>query len=415
MVGVIVFLQILELSHFIRKTNRIVSRFLNSIAYNDFSFRFRHSEDGKSFEELQNAFKTVADKFQQVRIQKEEQYLFLQTLVEHVKVGLLSFREDGHVFILNAEAKKLLQIPHLLNVHSLNRIKSGLGDQLLVIHPGEKLLVKLVRDDEYLQLVVHATAFKKGGERHTLLSLQHIGRELEEKEVESWQKLIRVLTHEIMNSITPIMSLAGTARQMLQNVPQTVTENTNSDEFFDDLHEAVSTIESRSRGMLQFVEAYRKLNRVPQPEFQYVEVQKIFQHLQQLMRTKTLDKNIDFQLKCEPQNLRIYADAELIEQVLINLLVNAFAALQDVSDPQIILKAYQNSQHESILMVKDNGPGINKELLDKIFIPFFTTKAEGSGIGLSICRQIVRAHHGEINVITEEGKGAEFRVRLPLV
>jgi signal transduction histidine kinase len=260
-------------------------------------------------------------------------------------------------------------------------------------------------------LFIHATSFIVQNRSLTLISIQNIQSELEEKELEAWQNLIRVLTHEIMNSITPISSLASTANKILEQAQQNIEGQLDVHEVIHDVKQAVQTIDTRSQGLLKFVESYRKLTRLPKPEFQIVSVRKLFEHIIPLMLPKFQEKGILFSQKIEPETLEITADPSLIEQVLINLIQNAVDWSDRNRQIKILLEADLGTAGHPLIRVTDNGPGIEKEALEKIFIPFFTTKQDGSGVGLSLSRQIMRLHKGTISVQSKPDENTIFTLR----
>ena len=269
--------------------------------------------------------------------------------------------------------------------------------------------MKLFLDDKVTQLSVFATEFKMQNESYTLVSLQDISSELEEKEIESWQKLIRVLTHEIMNSITPISSLAQTVREiMIYEAHDQITLRKLEQDDVDNIANALNTIQRRSQGLLNFVELYRNLTRIPRPNFRYVSVKELILRVRQLMLPRFENDNIMFHLLIDPEQLMLTIDPDLIEQVIINLLLNACDAVKEVEQSWIKLEALSNINGRVTIEIKDNGSGITPDLLDKIFMPFFTSKRDGSGIGLSLSRQIMHLHKGTISVKSNPGHGATF-------
>jgi nitrogen fixation/metabolism regulation signal transduction histidine kinase len=354
---------------------------------------------GSSFKELENSFNNVMQQFQKTRGEKEENLRYLQTVMQHVGVGLISFDQDGRVDYINNAAKKLLKVNYLTNLEQLNKIKPKLEDNFLSLTPGTKKTIKLPDEDELVQLILNSTEYKMRGKKYTLISLQNIHSELEEKEMEAWQKLIRVLTHEIMNSVTPISSLAGTVNSLLSN-PETL------DDEMSDVKNAVKTIQKRSEGLIHFVENYRNLTKIPKPNFETFRVSLLVERVYNLMKNEFNENNIKFNRSIVPENLTLHADLELVEQVLINLLMNAQFALRDKSDPEISIKSFSDSRGRVIIRLEDNGPGISREIQDKVFIPFYTTKKDGSGIGLSLSRQIMRSHLGSITIGSSEIGGA---------
>ncbi|MBN2012159.1 GHKL domain-containing protein [candidate division KSB1 bacterium] len=407
-----VIFQVYALIRYVEKTNRQVNRFLDAIKYEDFSQSFSGTGLGSSFDELKASFTDVLNKFKQTRAEKEEHYRYLQTVVQHVGIGLISFQTNGHVELINAAAKRLLKVSQIRNIKSLTEFSPELVQTMLAIRPGEKALLKIQDGDELLQLAVYAIEFVLRQQKIRLVSIQNIQSELEEQEMEAWQKLIRVLTHEIMNSVTPIASLAGTVNEMLTEVsfPDNAC-NEEHHESIDDIRSAVKTIEKRSQGLINFVESYRQLTRIPRPDFKIYPVRQLFNEMLQLIGAQHEDKTIEFTISVEPQSLELTADPELIEQVLINLLNNAIYAVKEKPDARIELIGRMDDRGRTALQVADNGVGIVKEVQEKIFIPFFTTKREGSGIGLSLSRQIMRMHRGTISVHSELHKGTVFTLR----
>jgi len=401
-------LLIVDLIRYVERTNRRLATFLDSIRHSDFASSFSDKGKGKSFEELSKAFNEVINDFKKTRAEKEEHFNYLQTVVQHVSIGIIAFRRDGKVDLLNNAAKRLLKISNLRYIRDLASVKSDLPELLLQMKAGDKNLVKIFLEDELLQLSIYATEFRMRGEEYVLISLQNISAELDEKEVESWQKLIRVLTHEIMNSITPISSLVSTTRQMLYNEESEIVMNHLDPEDQENVLMALKTIQNRSQGLLNFVEIYRNLTRIPKPNFRYFEVKEIFERAEILMNPKFEQLGIRFTTKILPSDLMITADPDLIDQVTINLLLNAIDAVKDRPDPQISMIASQNLNGRITIDVSDNGAGIKPDILDKIFMPFFTSKRDGNGIGLSVSRQMMYLHKGNITVKSKPGEGSVF-------
>ena len=402
LVGLVVVLllyQIYALIHYVERTNRDLARFLAAIRYADFSQSFVTGGLGSSFDELKTAFNEVLDAFRQARAEKEEQAHYLQTVVQHIGIGLIVFDSAGEVSLINNAAKRLLGVPRLGHIADLDRVNPILTATLQHLGPQGRDLVRL----EEIQLALHASVFRLSHREHTLVALHDIGPDLDEKEMEAWQNLIRVLTHEIMNSITPIASLAATANGMLQ-------ADALDAEATEDIRSAVSTIQRRSEGLLHFVEAYRGLTRVPAPSFEIVSVAGLFARVEQLMRPQFVKSAVELRLQVDPPSLELTADPEQVEQILINLLRNAREATAHRAGAGVDLTAYM-ARDKVVIEVADNGPGIVAEALGKVFIPFFTTKRDGSGIGLSLCRQIMRLHRGAIAVRSEPGVRTVFALR----
>ena len=402
----IIITQIYSLLKFVEKTNRDITRFFNSIRYSDFSQNFKSTIKGSAFEELSSAFAEVIDEFQKTRKEKEENFRYLQTIVQHINIGILAFTTDGNVELINTATKKLLKINVLKNISDLQKISKPLVKALQNIRTGDKILVKVIDNNELLQLSIFAAEFKMRNKHIILVSISNIHNELEEKEMEAWQNLIRVLTHEIMNSITPIVSLSSTVNNMLGDSGKDLDEET-----LTDIKGAVSTIQKRSQGLIHFVDDYRNLNRIPVPNFQQTKLTLLFERIKKLLNDQLTSNKVKFECNVYPPDLEIMADPDLIEQVLINLIVNSIGAAKKIANPEIKLLGKIDDRGSINVQVIDNGEGIPEELYDKIFIPFFTTKKEGSGIGLSLSKQIMRAHKGGISVSSIPGEETVFTLR----
>jgi two-component system, NtrC family, nitrogen regulation sensor histidine kinase NtrY len=405
--------QIFSLIHFTDKTNRDLSRFFLSIRYDDSSQAFTSAGLGSSFSELKGAFNEVMAKLQETRSEKEAHARYLKTIIEHIGIGLLVYKPDGTVDLINNAAKKLLKVAGLRDINSFKETSPSLVDTLLNLSHGDKKLVKLERDGETGYLSIFAHNFLLRDEEYILVSLQNIQEELEEKEMEAWQNLIRVLTHEIMNSITPISSMTSTLLDMLENDEKADSNARNNldPEKLEDLVDALKVIHRRSQGLMNFVGTYRNMTLIPKPKFKLLPVMDFFKRVEKLMNQKLTDNSISFKWSVEPKSLELTADPDLMEQVMINLLLNAISAVTGRDDPRIMVSAFMDTDGKIIITVEDNGVGIVEEALDKIFIPFFTTKKQGSGIGLSLSRQILRLHHATIRAQSTPDKGAVFTLK----
>ncbi len=395
-VGLLSLHLITSLIRYAEKTNRLLIRFLNSIRYSDFSQSFSGAGLGSTFRDLNLAFADVMKDFQRYRSEKEEHYRYLQTVVQHIGIGLLVYRKDGTVDMINNSAKRLLKVARLRNIRSLETLSQELSDTLFQLKAGQKALLKVGTLDEVQQLAIYATEFRLQDREFTLVSIQNIHSELEEKEMEAWQNMIRVLTHEIMNSITPISSLASTVMGMLDTALEESVDGRHDPEAVEDIQSALGTIYKRSQGLMDFVTSYRNLTLIPIPQFKIVRVKELFTRINDLMGPKFKYGGIAFHTDVDPETLEITADPGLVEQVLINLLINSFHALQETERPEVSMTCRMDDMGRAVIAVEDNGAGIVKEALDKIFIPFFTTRKDGSGIGLSLSRQIMRLHDGTI-------------------
>ncbi|MGA8265373.1 MAG: ATP-binding protein [Ignavibacteriaceae bacterium] len=410
--SIIIFLQIYFLIKFVSRTNKEIVRFLDSIKYSDFSQNFNLKLKGSSFEDLSSSFSEVISKFQNTRAEKEEHYRYLQTVIQHIGIGLIAYTSDGEIELINNSAKKMFKLSALKNINELSKFDKDFPAALLKLRSGNKLLQKIVDDNELIQLAISATEFRMRGKEFTLVSLQNIQNELEDIEIEAWQKLIKVLTHEIMNSITPITSLASTADSILKNYESNPSKNENDlKEHLIDVRGAINTIQKRSNGLLHFVDAYRNLTKVPIPNFGLVNVDNLFKRVNTLLTEEISKRKIQLSCSVKPESFVITADADQVEQVLINLVLNSMYALEETKSPVINLIAFIDRGGHAKIQVIDNGPGIPEDIIEKIFIPFYTTRKGGSGIGLSLSQQIMRAHRGNLRVTSLPGEGTTFTLR----
>ena len=408
LVAMLALLQIILLVRYAERTNRKLTHFLQSIRHADFSSSFSDEGLGKTFVDLNMEFNKVIDEFRKYRAEKEEHFSYLQTVVQHISIGIIAYKHDGKVDIFNNAVKKMLRVRNLRYIHDLKQVKEDLPGTLLKMKAGSSTLIKLFIEDELLQLSINATEFRLRGEDYVLVSLQDISSELDEKEIESWQKLIRVLTHEITNSITPISSLASTVRDILFTEDEKPVLNPLDEEDIENIDEAMTTIASRSQGLLNFVDVYRNLTRIPKPSFKYFKVEELFERSRTLLKPKIDQLGITCNSRVFPPDLMITADPDLVDQVVINLLLNAIDAVKDSEDPQINILATLNNNNRVVIDFKDNGTGIKPDIMDKIFMPFFTSKKHGSGIGLSLSRQIMHLHKGSISARSKPGEGTVF-------
>ncbi len=417
MLGVVVGIEVYTLTRYVDQTNRKLTRFLESIRYSDFSRSFPDEGLGSSFRDLNRAFEEVIEEFREERGKKQESTHYLQTVVQHIGIGLICFRDNGNVELINSAAKELFDIKTLLNINSLDDVDKQLPGKLNSLKGGSRTLIRLQTGQEPLQLAMHATEFRMHGERYKLVSFQNIHSELEEKEMEAWQNLTQVLAHEIMNSITPIASLSDTASTLLDNNAQPANGVYQIEkEALKDTKDALDTIKNRSRGLMRFVNSYREFTQIPEPDFERFKVKGLLDRIRSLNKGEAESHGISVEIDVDPESLEIEGDPQLIEQALINLMKNAMRAVKNTEKPEIKLSAAKNEENNVQIKVEDNGPGIKQNDLHKIFIPFYTTDQQksggGSGIGLSLSRQIVRKHGGTLAVRSEKGKGTTFSITI---
>ncbi len=399
----------LNLVRYVEYTNRQLANFLLALKQGDFSVSFSSQKESNT--RLHKAYNEILDVFQKLRRDKEFNHHYLQNIVEQVQLALICFDEKHEVKLMNRAAKSLLGKPYLKNLNALKHVNEELFQAVKHLVPGQRNITKFVRKNELLQISIRMTEFKLISKIYRLYTFQDIGNELAQQETESWQKLIRVLNHEIMNSAIPISNLSAVVNQIL------VTDNgkpkdiqTLNEEEAEDLRGSVKTIEKRSTGLVKFINSYKSLTSMEQPKFEEIGIAELFPRIIKLLENKLSQNNIQVDVIMSPNNSSLVVDPDLIEQILINLLLNAIDAVEGKVNPKIILKAGEMNRRK-IIQVIDNGKGISEEVMENVFVPFYTTKKEGSGIGLSLARQIMRLHKGDITVTSRPDEGAVFTLK----
>jgi len=380
-------------------TNRDFKRFLEAIEYSDFTQSFTDKKMGKSFLELNSAFNKVVENFKQNSREKEKSFRYMQTILQYINNGLICYDQQGNVDFINRAGKKILNLSFLKNINSLKISHPDIYELIIEIRHGDKIVKKVNINDDLKQIAFSVFEFRIGERNLTLLSIQDIHNVLEEKELEAWQKLIRVLTHEIMNSLTPISSLSSTTFDLIKQLD---IETTGSNDNIQDIRDALNTIHIRSEGLIDFVNAYRNLAIIPKPILNILSVKDLISNTLIILQNNIKENDIEIIQNIDPESLEISADSSLIEQVLINLVINAVQALKEAKSPIIIVNSFLSDSGRVIIQVIDNGTGISDQNKSKIFIPFYSTK-KSSGIGLSLCKQIMKLHKGQISVTSIDG------------
>jgi len=402
----IVIYQLSELYRFQNKAHKELDQFVESVHYRDFSRYFDVKHAPVELQPLRHGFNEITTTFKNISKEKETTYQYLQKILELVDTGILSYEYDsGEIIWMNESLKRLLQLPYLKTIHSMSKRDEGLYHEVISLKPAESKIATVHLENSSFKILLSATAFQTGDKKFMLIAFQNINEALDETESKAWQKLLSVMTHEIMNSIAPISSLADTLKNRLE---ESMSNLDNNDGALHDLELGIETIKRRSEGLLKFAETYRNLNRITKPNLKKIFVRDLFENLYQLMQPTLQPRNIEMEIVLKETGLTIEADPNLIEQVLINLVVNAKEALKDKKDARIILSASLSDKQKVIIKVSDNGLGIPEDVLENIFIPFFSTKKTGSGIGLSLCKQIMMLHKGNIHVHSIEGEGTSF-------
>jgi len=402
----IIIYQVIDIFRFQRKAHEELDEFVESVHYRDFSRYFDVKHAPIELQPLRKGFNEINTTFKVISKEKETQYQYLQKILELVDTGIISYEEEtGLVVWMNESLKRMMQLPYLKTIHSLARRDEELYKEILTLKPGISKIASVHFERSVFKVLLSATAFQTEGKIYKLIAFQNVNEALDETEAKAWQKLLSVMTHEIMNSVAPISSLADTLKHRLQ---QSVTSLNDEGGSLDDLELGIDTIKRRSEGLLKFAETYRNLNKITTLNLKKVYVRDLFGNLHQLMQPTLEQKDIELETILKDTDLQLEIDINLVEQVLINLVVNAIEAIKDSPSPKIVLSAYVSSNYKSVIKIADNGNGMPPELIDKIFVPFFSTKKNGSGIGLSLCKQIMMLHRGNIQVQSIEGEGTAF-------
>ena len=409
-IAVFLVLQVAALMHFLNRVNRDLTNFFGAITNDDSTIMYKRIAPGRSFGKLYELFDEINAKIQQLKIENTQRAFYFQNLVDHAGVGLISYTSEGRIDILNPAAKKLLRIKSLKSISGLEKVDRSFPAFIRELQPGEQQLTRIKINDELVPLSVKANEFIIQGETIRLLSMQNIKNELEENELLSWQKLIRTLTHEIMNSIGPISSSIKTIRFLFDSeTPDNRNEIHNiAPETLHDTLKGLDIIDERAQGLLDFVDKFRSLTLTPTLNLSVFSVKEILGNIERLFASDIETKNISLSIDVVPDSMRLTADKQLIEQVIINLVTNSIQAMENKPEKGIKLNAFTDYLGKTWIQVIDNGEGIKEENTDKIFIPFFTTKEKGSGIGLSLSRQIMRLHKGKISFTSIPGQETVF-------
>ncbi|MDA3953526.1 MAG: ATP-binding protein [Bacteroidales bacterium] len=389
------------LVYYLNKTNRDLSHFFSSVLNQDSTIVFNQEENIKTNSTLHKKLNEVNKIIEQARIEKIGQYEYLKQVVEHVGIGILSFNENLHVEFFNPAGKDILKVSKLKSISELDKVYQGLSHKLNSLKPNNQQLINIRNSNINLELSTKLVELKIGSKTIKLLAFQNIQSELDKKEVESWQKIIRVLTHEIMNSVSPIDSATTSISRLYKINNAAIKPSDIDEEIISKTIKGIDIIQQRSKGMLNFVQNFRDLTLLPEPRKEEIKVLDLF-HTVEILFIKDIEEcSIEFKTNSSPKQLTIFADKSQIEQVLINLVKNSIESLRGIKNPQLAISSFKNDKNKSVIAVTDNGPGISTEIQDNIFTPFFTTKENGSGIGLSLSRQIMQLHDGKITVQSE--------------
>lgn len=380
--------------------------FFESVKYRDFSRWFSEKHGTQDIRQLHKGFNLVNTTIKSINNERQAQFVYLQKILAMVDVGIIAYNvETGEVLWTNDSFLKILDFPSFKNINFVERRQPDIYEELFETYHPNTASTTLKMKQESLKVLISDTVFEVEQQSFKLVVIQNIDDTLNQNESEAWKKLLSVMTHEIMNSIAPISSLAETLQDHIKSVQVAPEENTLE---LEDLYSGISSIQKRSEGLMKFAKTYRSLNKVTKVHRTLITAGELFQSIENLMRPTIADKNVKLIFGYDQESLELEIDTYLIEQVLINLILNAIDATADADNPEITVLAQASQKGSPRLIITDNGKGIPEEVQESIFIPFFTTKATGSGIGLSLCKQIMMLHQGKITLKSEEGEGSVF-------
>lgn len=391
---------------FYNAINRKLAYFFESMENDDYSVNFREKQGTSAEMFLNYILNKMKHVIQKTRIEAQQREKFYEIILGSIHSGIVILNEKGFVLQSNAAALKLLGMNVFTHTRQLYRVDSSLTQLFDSLRPGDNKTFSLTMERGTVQLSIKATGVMIDHEAVRLVVIHDINNEMDEKEIESWIKLIRVLSHEIMNSIAPIISLSDTLLTLYED------RNVDDKDIRSSAMSGLRVISETSKGLVSFVESYRKFTRIPTPSRELFNVSEFVQRIVILCSAEDNFNSVKIDMSGVSEDLKCYADSNLLGQVLINIMKNAIQALCGRPDAAIEIKAWKTEDDKTVFTIRDNGPGIPEELMKQIFVPFFTTKEQGSGIGLSVARQIIRAHGGSIRVHSVPDNETRFTIEL---
>ena len=395
-----------DLYRFTKKAKEEIEQFVESIHYRDFSRHFDMKHAPVELKPFRKGFNEINSTFKVIIREKETQHQYLQKILELIDTGIVCYEEEeGEIIWMNEALKNLLGIPYLKTIGYLKKRNEELLENILSLKPGKNKVVTLKKDLNEMKVLLSSTIFQTEGKSYKLIAFQNVNEALDENESRAWHKLLSVMTHEIMNSVAPISSLADTLKNRLKDSKS--ADGAGHSDPFEDIELGIDTIKHRSESLMRFAHTYRNLNKITTPNLQKVFVRDLFERLHHLMQPLFEQKQIEMEVILKDPGISFMADSSLIEQLLINLLTNAMNAVKGIPEARLTLSGSEVNDGKILIKVGDNGVGIPARNLDKIFVPFFST-TNGSGIGLSLCKQIVLVHNGNMQVHSAEGKGTSI-------
>ena len=391
---------IIVLIQYVNITNKNLLLFLQSFRFHDNTIQFNKIRKFP-FRPIYDEFNRIIQEFKTMKLEKETEHQYFEHVIRHVNTALIAWDESGTITLFNDTAKKLLKTPYISHFDSLSNISPDLPGILRSLEPGKKQLTRLDLGNEKVPFSLNLSRFRQGEHTINLVAIDDIKTELEENESEAWQKLMKILNHEIVNSLSPIKLVSSGLDRRLD---AGFSNEDDTGDIVTDLREGLKAINNRTQGLLRFIEDYKVLSEIPRPDLKRISIADLFHSLVPLLKSTLVPASVEITQEVTPGDLEISMDRKLVEQVLINIIKNSVQALENVPESRIQLLAYIEDER-SVVEVTDNGSGIPFNVRDFIFMPFFTTKENGSGIGLSFSRQVMKLHRGMIRVFSKENQG----------
>ncbi len=397
-----------SLIYYVNQTNRKIAYFFDAIKNEDFTLRFPEKLSVKSLEELNHSLNMLNEMIQDIHLKKQAQEQYYQEIIKQADIGILTINEKGHILFANSTTEHIFDYTPLNHIKQLRQVDQKLYELFEGLQPFERKLVQLTNEREKKQLALKSTSVSSEGKELLLVVVQDIHKELDEKETDSWVKLIRVLTHEIMNTITPITSISESILKYYKTNNGLVPLADFNEDHIQNTVKGLEVIKDQGGDLMDFVQSYRSFLSLPKPDKALINATRLLNKVKVLMSQDNDDQPTDFELAVHPDDLELYVDEKQISQILINLCKNALQALNGQDDGKIKMSAGLTKDGKKYIRVVDNGPGISPELMDEIFVPFFTTKDTGTGIGLSLSKQIMHLHGGSMSVHSVPMKETAF-------
>lgn len=408
----VLIVQIVLLIRYVNYSNRKIAYFFESIKNEDFTLRFPEKLQVKSLKELNKSLNILNERIQDVYLRHQAQEKFYQEILRQADIGIMTINNKGHILFANPKMEKLLDYTPLNHIKQLNQIDTSLYDLFRSMDPFDRKLFVLTNEREKKQITLKATRFTAEKEALLIVVAQDIHKELDEKETGSWVKLIRVLTHEIMNTITPITSISDSIIKYFKKDGEMIPPKQIDENSVKNAVRGLEVIKGQGADLMEFVQSYRSFLNLPKPDKILIEVKRFLEKVRVLTQQETEKTKVAIELTVNPDDLEIYADEKQLTLVLINLMKNAQHALEHTTNGRIKIRAGIDDEGKKFITVADNGPGIPKEIIDDIFVPFYTTKEKGTGIGLSLSKQIIHLHGGSLRVLSVPGKMTTFTITL---